>query len=67
MKIIGTILVVLGIIVPAVLFGGLVWMLALGALSHIFNVPNLAIGYWQSVLVSLIFALLFGAIGSSKD
>lgn len=47
------------IIAPFVLLGGWIVMLCLGALAHIFVVPALAIGFWQSVLVSVILSILF--------
>jgi hypothetical protein len=49
------------IILPIVLFGGWIVMLCLGALAHIFGpaATFLAVGYWQSCLVALIFAVLF--------
>lgn len=52
------------ILAPAVLFGGWITMLCLGALASIFDAPNLAIGYWSSVLVSLILWLLVGHAGA---
>jgi uncharacterized MnhB-related membrane protein len=39
---------------------GSVWMICLGILSHIFNAPDLAIGYWHSVVVAFIANLLLG-------
>lgn len=44
------------------LLNGFLWMVALGALSHIFNVPNLAIGYWSSVLVAFIGNIVIAKI-----
>lgn len=43
------------------LIGGFIWMICLGALSHIFDIPKLAIGYWPSVLVAVIANFLLGA------
>lgn len=54
-------LLALIILAAIIAFGGFVWMISLGALSHIFDVPRLAISFWQSVLVSIIFGLLFSA------
>ena len=49
------------------LLSGFVWMIGLGILSSIFHAPNLAIGYWQSVLVAFIVNLLLGGfIRSNK-
>lgn len=47
------------ILAPFILLGGWIVMLCLGALAHIFVVPALAIGFWQSTLVSVILAILF--------
>lgn len=49
------------IIAPFVLFAGWIVMLCLGALASIFGpaAAFLAIGYWESVLVALILAILF--------
>lgn len=67
LKFILTIIVVAIIAIPFWLLWGLIWMLGLGVLADIFNAPNLAIGYWQSVLVGFIVAVLLGGlIGSSK-
>lgn len=56
--------VALGFLIPAFLLGGWVTMLCLGALAHVFSVPELAISFWHSVLVSMIIGLLFGNWGS---
>lgn len=61
------IFVILILIIPFALLGGWIWMLGLGALSHIFDVPNLAIGFWQSVLVAFIVNLLIGGGVKSKE
>lgn len=53
-------LIIVGLMVlPFVLFGGWIVMLCLGALASIFGVAALAIGFWQSVLVSVILSILF--------
>ena len=57
------IVVLAGLVAPAILFGGWITMLCLGALAHIFSVPTLAIAYWPSVLVDVILFLLFGSVG----
>lgn len=53
------IIIVSIVALPLILFGGWVVMLCLGVLAHIFGVAALAIGFWQSVLVSLILNILF--------
>lgn len=63
MKLLTILILIVLVVVPVILMGGFIWMILLGALSHIFNVPNLAISFWQSVLVSLIFSLIFGSLG----
>lgn len=55
------ILLALILIVPFILLGGWITMLCFGALSHIFNAPNLAIGFWPSLLAGLIINLLIGS------
>lgn len=57
-----TILIFALVLAPIFLFSGWVWMLGLGGLSHIFGVPELAIGYWQSVVVAMIISILIGAV-----
>lgn len=49
-----------------VLLGGFIWMICLGALSHIFGFEKLAIAFWPSVLVSLIFNILLGRSRSNQ-
>lgn len=49
-------------IVGFTLFFGWVWMLALGVLAQIFHNPDLAINYWQSVILALFVNMLFGVI-----
>lgn len=56
--ILGAIGVIVFIIAPFILFGGWIAMLGLRALAHIFGVTALAVGYWQSLLVALILAVL---------
>jgi hypothetical protein len=48
------------LLAPFLLLSGWIVMLCLGALAHIFGVAALAIGFWQSTLVSVILAILFG-------
>lgn len=70
MKVLGIVLLFLLIFVGATLFAGLLWWVGLGILANIFNAPNLAITYWQSVVVALIANILLGGIGNavrSKD
>lgn len=57
---------IIGLVGASLLLGGLIWMLCLGALGHIFQVKQLEIGYWQSVLVALIAGVLLGGISSSR-
>lgn len=52
-------IVVAVVAAPFVLLGGWIVMLCLGALASIFGVAALAIGFWQSVLVSIILSILF--------
>lgn len=51
--------------VPVSLLGGFIWMISFGALANIFDMQNLAIGYWNSVLVFFIITALF-SLGRSK-
>lgn len=67
MKTLGIILGIVGIVVSAFLFGGFIWMICLGALAHIFNAPSLAISFWKSVVVGVIFAVLFGGISRARN
>ena len=60
------ILAILVLLVGVFLFSGFVWMICLGALAHIFNVPDLAIGYWASVVVAIIFSALFGGLRTAS-
>jgi hypothetical protein len=63
MKLIGlaiALVVLAAFLVPALLCGGWIIMLCLGALAHIFGVAGLAIAFWPSVLVSVILGVLFG-------
>lgn len=60
-------IVLAGLLAPAVLFGGWVTMLCLGALAHIFSASTLAIAFWPSVLVSLIIGILFGSLGAGRN
>lgn len=62
LNVIVVVAIALAILAPAVLLSGWVVMLCLGALSHIFVVPTLAIGFWPAVLVSFIISLLFGGV-----
>lgn len=56
-----------GIFVAAfTLIGGLIWMLGLGVLAHIFNNPDLAIGYWQSVVLAVFVNLILAGIQSRR-
>ncbi len=48
------------------LISGLLWMIGLGVLSHIFQQPNLAIGYWHSVMVAFVVNLLLGGFTRSN-
>lgn len=69
MKTIETILLIIFILtlfIIGFLLGGLIWMVGLGLLAQIFQAPNLAIGYWQSVVVAVIVSLLFGGFSSIK-
>jgi hypothetical protein len=59
LAVIGMILLFLLIAAPFLLFAGWITMLCLGALAAIFSAPALAIGFWPSVLVTLIFSWLF--------
>lgn len=54
------VILVLAVIGIYVLLGGLLWMVGLGILSHIFAAPNLAISFWQAVVVSLVVGVLLG-------
>lgn len=67
MKVVTILAIFLLLVVPLFLLGGFIWMICLGALSHIFDIPKLAIGYWPSVLVGVIFSLLFGGAKGSKN
>lgn len=42
-------------------------MLVLGALAHELAVPELAIGYWQSILVRLASGMLFNQVPVKRD
>lgn len=64
MKTIGIVLLTILIIIGFILLAGLIWMIGLGFLASIFQAPNLAIGYWESVAVALIFSVLFAGVGS---
>lgn len=62
------ILIIWTIIVGAVtLVSGLVWMLGLGVLAHIFNNSDLAIGYWQSVVLALFVNLILAGIQARRS
>lgn len=65
MKMLAIVFFIISVFVGVALLAGFIWMLCLGALSHIFDAPQLAISYWQSVCVAIIFSLLFGGITSS--
>jgi hypothetical protein len=65
-NIFGVILFWLLIVVAAILFGGLIWMLGLSVLASTFKVPNLAIGYWDSIKVMLVTGAMFGGIFYNK-
>lgn len=58
-----TILILLAL---SALITGFFWMIGLGIFSHIFRQPNLAISYWQSVVVGLVANFLIGLISKSK-
>lgn len=60
MKAIITVILVILLTVGLVFLGGFIWMVCLGALSHIFDAKKLAIGFWPSVLVSVIASALLG-------
>lgn len=63
-----TALVVLGIIAIVVgvfFFEPWILMLVLGGLSHMFNVPALAIGFWPCVLISILLNIIGSAFRSS--
>ena len=44
------------------LISGLIWWLALGVMAHMFNNPNLAISYWQSVIVAVFANMILGGV-----
>ena len=65
-----TLTVLIAVLIVAFLFaliGGYTWMICLGVLSHIFDVPSLAISYWQSVVVAFIANLLLGGFSRTRD
>lgn len=51
-------------VVGVTMLCGLIWMLGLGVLAHIFNNPHLAIGYWQSVVLALFVNMILGVVGA---
>jgi len=60
MRALGIVLLWAVLVVAGLLLGGLVWMLGLGILAHIFNAPNLAVGFWQSLLAGIVVNILLG-------
>lgn len=64
MRALGIILLFIVLFAAAILFAGLVWWIGLGILAGIFQAPNLAIGYWQSVVAAVVVSILLGGVGS---
>lgn len=61
MAIIAGFLGLVALIAAAILLQAWVLMLLLGAIAHIFDWPNLLLGFWQTVPIVLILGLI-GAI-----
>jgi len=64
MRALGIILLFIVLFAAAILFAGLVWWIGLGILAGIFQAPNLAIGYWQSVVAALVVNIMLGGVGA---
>ena len=64
MRGLGIILLFILLCAVAILFAGLVWWIGLGILAGIFHAPNLAIGYWQSVVAALVVNIMLGGVGA---
>lgn len=60
MNVLGLIIMWLLIAAVAILLGGFVWMVALGVVADVFKVPNLAVGYWDSIKAMFAFGFMFG-------
>jgi hypothetical protein len=63
--IIGWIVIVLLIAAAFALPGAYLLMIILGALSHMLNLPGLAIGFWASYLITILFSMF--VTGSSRS
>lgn len=65
--VIGIVLLFIAICAALAVPGAFLLMLILGALSHMLDVPRLAIGFGASYLITLLLWMFIGGANSGKD
>jgi len=64
--VVGIILLFIAVCALFAVPGAWLLMLILGALSHMLNIPGLAIGFWASYLICVLLSLFLGG-SSNRD
>lgn len=64
MRGLGFLLLYVVLFVAALLFAGLIWWIGLGILAGLFQAPNLALDYWQSLLAAVVVNIMLGGVGA---
>lgn len=59
-------IIVLTLVFGLFLVGNWLFMLLLGAGGHIFNMPTLAVSFWQTCIVCLLLSFVGSFFRSSK-